>query len=111
VDTNIAWIRSALEAVRSNAEQLQQIAGTPIPVPGSDPPLPPASPTRPLSQSSILPESQLPPAIADDFGSGPGESIHTPGSLRASDLFSLDNIDFASLGDAKPEDDEQADDE
>lgn len=35
-DANIAWFRQALDAVRSNAEQLQQIAGPMTPLPASD---------------------------------------------------------------------------
>ncbi|MGH2486635.1 MAG: hypothetical protein ACRDHE_11540, partial [Ktedonobacterales bacterium] len=35
-DANIAWFRQALNAVRGNAEQLQQIAGPMIPLPPTD---------------------------------------------------------------------------
>lgn len=111
VDTNFAWYRSALEAARSSAEQLQQIAGNPIQVPGADPSVPPAPPSRPLSQTPGLPESEPPYPIADESELGPGDSIHTPGSLRASDLFSFDDIAFDSLGDARPEDQEHPDDD
>jgi hypothetical protein len=31
----------------------------------------------------------------------PEESIHAPGSLRATDLLSFDDIDFTSLADVK----------
>jgi hypothetical protein len=35
-DANIAWFRQALNAVRGNAEQLQQIAGPMVPLPPTD---------------------------------------------------------------------------
>jgi hypothetical protein len=113
-DANIAWFRSALDAVRSNAEQLQQIAGTPIQMPGADSSIPPASPSRPLPQGPYARDSQPSRPLSDDpravdpgepvSSSGPSagpispeESIHAPGSLRASDLLSFDDIDFTSL--------------
>jgi hypothetical protein len=113
-DANIAWFRSALDAVRSNAEQLQQIAGTPIQMPGADSSIPPASPSRPLPQGPYARDSQLSRPLSDEArpvypgeqadtttSSGgptsPEESMHAPGSLRASDLLSFDDIDFTSL--------------
>ena len=48
-DANIAWFRQALNAVRSNAEQLQQVAGPMAPLPASD--LGPAS--RPLEPGGM----------------------------------------------------------
>jgi hypothetical protein len=121
-DANIAWFRSALEAVRSNAEQLQQIAGTPIQMPGADSSIPPASPSRPLPQGPYARDSQPSRPLSDDprpvdpgepvSSSGPTagpilpeESIHAPGSLRASDLLSFDDIDFTSLENGTPESD------
>ncbi len=42
---------------------------------------------------------------------GPDESVHTPGSLRATDLVSFEDIDFTALSDvkARPEGNEQSD--
>jgi hypothetical protein len=110
-DANIAWFRSALDAVRSNAEQLQQIASTPIQMPGADAGVPPGSPSRPLPQGQYARDGQQSRPIPDDarpvdpgeptHTSGPlspeEESIHAPGSLRASELLSFDDIDFTSL--------------
>jgi hypothetical protein len=121
-DANIAWFRSALDAVRSNAEQLQQIAGTPIQMPGADSSIPPASPSRPLPQGPYARDSQPSRPLSDDprpvdpgepvSSSGPTagpispeESMHAPGSLRASDLLSFDDIDFTSLENGTPESD------
>ena len=54
-DANIAWFRQALNAVRSNAEQLQQIAGPMTPLPGSE-----FGPTsRPLDQSMMGRQGQM----------------------------------------------------
>jgi hypothetical protein len=121
-DANIAWFRSALDAVRSNAEQLQQIAGTPIQMPGADSSIPPASPSRPLPQGPYARDSQPSRPLSDDprpvdpgepvSSSGPTagpispeESMHAPGSLRASDLLSFDDIDFTSLENGTSESD------
>jgi hypothetical protein len=117
VDANIAWFRSALEAVRSNAEQLQQIAGTAsMPMPSGDSTIPPGAPSRPLGQVPGPRGPQWSHELADEAGSvaeaeqsligpentGPSEeSIHAPGSLRATDLLSFDDIDFTSLADVK----------
>ncbi len=113
VDSSIAWFRSALQAVISNAEQLQQIAQLPIQS-GADSSVPPASPSRPLTPPPGLPESRTP--FPGSGGAGPREmnpesvgqgataggaddSVHAPGSLRASDLLAFDDINFASLED------------
>jgi hypothetical protein len=52
-DASIAWFRQALEAVRGNAEQLQQLAGPNLP--------PPASPSRPLAPEERLSQPVSPP--------------------------------------------------
>jgi hypothetical protein len=118
VDANIAWFRSALEAVRSNAEQLQQIAGTTsMPMSsGADSSTPHGAPSRPLGpvpgpygpqwtheladDTSIIPEPEQPRMSPENTGPSE-ESIHAPGSLRATDLLSFDDIDFTSLADVK----------
>ena len=117
VDANIAWFRSALEAVRSNAEQLQQIAGTAaVPMPsGGDSSIPPGAPSRPLgpvpgqrgpqwthevTDDSIISEPER-PRPGPQNAAPIEESVHAPGSLRATDLLSFDDIDFTSLADVK----------
>ena len=60
-DANIAWFRQALDAVRSNAEQLQQIAGPMTPLPASD--LGPAS--RPLEPGALGRPGQPSRPLAD----------------------------------------------
>jgi hypothetical protein len=124
-DANIDWFRSALEAVRSNAEQLQQIAGTSIQVPGAESGMASSSPSRPLRPAAAAHESQLPPPAEEnrpaefaDLGRtgaadpmGADDSVHAPGSLRATDLVSFEDIDFTGLSDlkAQPDGNEQSD--
>jgi hypothetical protein len=127
-DANVAWFRSTLDAVRGNAEQLQQIAATTLQTPGGD--SAPAMPSRPLPQSPLARGPQLtrpiPPDMQGDDGTlaelarqivdgpdvapapagAPGDaidSLHAPGSLRASDLLSFGQNDFPSLADSKAE--------
>jgi hypothetical protein len=123
-DANIDWFRSALEAVRSNAEQLQQIAGTSIQVPGAESGVTSSSPSRPLRPAPPAREPQL-SSLADDNrpaeyldlgrtgAADPGgdDSVHAPGSLRATDLVSFEDIDFTGLSDlqARSDGNEQSD--
>jgi hypothetical protein len=98
-DANIAWFRQALDAVRTNAEQLQQAAGANLPPPG------PSdsggnTPSRPLGPR--VPQRTRPLAdMTDDgtlrelasLGGTPapvGEEPPAPGSLRLADLLALD---------------------
>jgi hypothetical protein len=60
-DANIAWFRQALNAVRGNAEQLQQIAGPMIPLPPTD--AGPAS--RPLDPGILGRPGQTSRPLAD----------------------------------------------
>jgi hypothetical protein len=144
-DANIAWFRTALEAIGSNAEQLQQLAGqafpafgagdmgpgaasrplgqgaptsTPMgwPAPTSRPrppafgpqharPLPEgerpddasrAGPTRQFGAAAGEPPPSPPSGAADE--SSTDEGTPAPGSLRASDLISLDGIEGSLFG-------------
>ncbi len=95
-DANIAWFRQALDAVRSNAEQLQQIAGANVPPPNVADPLS-FTPSRPLTPAGA--SRPLVREPADDAGTlaelaRPGAQADTPpapGSLRAADLISLES--------------------
>ncbi len=143
VDANIAWLRSALEAIASNAGQLQQLAGQSLPLIsptptgpstfsgplGNEPPAQGASgrpaaasqphaPERtPQFSSLLLPNDQsgdrslanlaqqlnqdeptsASPAAADEPPAEEGEIA--PGSLRATDLINLDDMDGTLFGD------------
>lgn len=100
-DAKIAWFRGALEAARSSAEQLQQVAGANMPPPAA-PDVTPASPSRPLEQ--LLPRApQRTRPLTDKLDEGTlaelapyaneaaqgDPDVPAPGSLRASDLISL----------------------
>jgi hypothetical protein len=114
-DANIDWFRSALEAVRSNAEQLQEIAGTSIVMPGAESGVGSSSPSRPLRPATAAREPQFSPPADDnrpaefpDLGRtgtvapmSAEDSVHAPGSLRATDLLSFEDIDFSGLSDPK----------
>jgi hypothetical protein len=147
-DANIAWFRTALEAIGSNAEQLQQLAGQAFPAfgagdmgpgaasrplgqgaPTSTPmgwPVPPSRPqpptfgperSRPLSQGERLddasragpvrrpsaapgePVTPPPGGARGERGESPSDDEGpAPGSLRASDLISLDGIGGSLFG-------------
>lgn len=79
-DANIAWFRQALNAVRGNAEQLQQIAGPMVPLPPTD--AGPAS--RPLDPGMMGRPGQTSRPLADytDDGTlaelGRPSGPHTP---------------------------------
>ena len=99
-DTNIAWCRQALDAVRTSAEQLQQVAGANLPPPSPD--LTQASPSRPLEQSMLRGPQKTRPLV-DKLDEGTlaelaqyaneaaqaDSGVPAPGSLRAADLISL----------------------
>ena len=102
-DQGIAWVLQALDAIRRDAEQLQQAAGTHAPPPEAGdqsgvlragnapssrplaPGVPPRTPalSRPLSDVGTLDEATL-AALANE--PRPSEEGAAPGSLRASDL-------------------------
>jgi hypothetical protein len=56
-DLDIAWFDGALQAVRSNAEQLQHLAGAGMPVPGTAE----AAPSRPLGPSGQARQPEVVP--------------------------------------------------
>jgi hypothetical protein len=107
VDVNLAWFRGALEAVRGNVEQLQQIAGTNMPLPGM-PEVGQAASSRPLAQENMpggMPSRPIQPlADVTPFPSS-GEvakstaedNLPALGSMNASDLLS----DFTDIGDSE----------
>lgn len=110
-DANIAWLRQALNAVRGNAEQLQQVAGANLPPPG--PSDSQASPSRPLPQRAPLKSRPLTdrldesalgergPGMGGMPGTGsttPPDDVPAPGSLRLADLISFDSPPSSSLG-------------
>lgn len=137
VDANIAWFRTALDAIASNADQLQQLTSAGLPAFGAAAAPSGPSPSRPLPQGGTpapyggaagqpnpasrpqAPAELTPPLPAEHGGEGtlvdlarepaaaqppaaapavgqpteaaPGEEP-APGSLRASDLISMDDI-------------------
>lgn len=110
-DANIAWLRQALNAVRGNAEQLQQVAGANLPPPGpSDSqaspsrPLPPRAPLKSRPLTDRLDESALGergPGMDGTPGAGnttPPDDVPAPGSLRLADLISFDDPPSGPLG-------------
>jgi len=107
-DGDIAWFQQAVKAMRSNSEQLQQIAGANFPPPGPGEPAPAAS-SRPLEMPLRAPQrtrplasefEKLTPGILDALDKpAPGqEEPPAPGTLRASDLISQDGEDSPFLG-------------
>jgi hypothetical protein len=110
VDAGVAWAVQALDAIRRDAEQLQQVAGPPLPPPelgGARPanpsrPNPPGSApripqlSRPLSDTNgpVVDESTL-AALAGELDQ---EENPAPGSLRASDLVNLDDLSSPENG-------------
>jgi hypothetical protein len=113
-DMNIAWFQQALEAVRGNAEQLQQLAGPNLPPPPVGEAAPPSRPLAPqerlssqdsagLAESANAPASSQPrddgtlaelASLAEAFTIQKEEPEGpATGSLRAADLLMLDDDD------------------
>ena len=100
-DANIAWFHHANDAIRSGTEQLQQVVGASTPPPGPGEPAP-ASPSRPLENNVMRPPQRTRPLAREHEGLGRAEldaidkltaeenDLPAPGTLRASDLVSLD---------------------
>ncbi len=127
-DVGMAWVLQALDAVRRDAEQLQQAAGFPLPPPDptgarSATPSRPMTPgtaqrapqlSRPLSEEPPPPSvgmwarapsrplSEEPPADhgpLPEAADEPGQGDGpAPGSLRAADLINLDDLPGADTG-------------
>jgi hypothetical protein len=104
-DVGMAWTIQALDAVRRGAEQLQQVAGSPLPPPEpgdpyGDPRTP--NPTRPLMPgggprvpqlSRPLTDGADPNALRDTSGElGSSSNNPAPGSVRGSDLINPDDL-------------------
>jgi hypothetical protein len=148
VDANIAWLRSAIEAIGSDAGQLQQLAGQSLPLISPTPPAPntasrplrneppaqsvygrpgaasqPHTPDRTPPFSSPLPpddqsgdhsladlaqqinQDDAPPASSAPVERAEPPAVDggiAPGSLRATDLISLDGLDGSFFGDNQP---------
>jgi hypothetical protein len=113
-DMNIAWFQQALEAVRGNAEQLQQLAGPNLPPPPAGEAAPPSRPLAPQERlsspdSAGLAESTNAPATSQPRDDGTLAELASlaeaftiqkeepegpaTGSLRAADLLMLDDDD------------------
>ncbi len=115
-DAHIAWFRQAVDTVRSNADQLQQIASA-----GLVPPADAAPMSQPLTQAERTsgPQRPAPTQPPDDHSTleelaphaGPptaGEPEGPPtGSMRATDLIDFGNNAFPpAVGPQTPEPDE-----
>ncbi|HEX6121920.1 MAG TPA: hypothetical protein VFY89_02115 [Ktedonobacterales bacterium] len=110
-DLGLAWVVQALDAVRRDAEQLQQVAGSPLPPPEPGEPRPP-NPSRPLAPGGGTPRApQLARPLTEggsrpltEGGAGdegpqrePADDADqagnaAPGSVRASDLVNYEDL-------------------
>jgi hypothetical protein len=110
-DVGMAWVVQALDAIRRDAEQLQQVAGSPLPPPEPGDPRPPnpsrpsvpggGTPrvpqlSRPLTDGGSRPLSE--PGVSEegpqgDLAGDASQAGHpAPGSVRASDLVNFEDL-------------------